>query len=244
MTEATTDDLPKRFLVEASLAEVAAMLPSIGRAMVGITAGGATHERIGVIETASCTETALEIGGALHDSRIDPSQIVRVVGDRSGGMRGKVFPRLEFQDAAEKTLLSVIAMEGLELYDAALRPRIGATLEPLPRPEMPPAAEAPATDAGNAALEALRASGGEVEIRLDEAGASQSWRGKVEEVKPAMGFANIIRSDFHLHLRDGAVTAFRRTDAGLAALDAQGAATGLVLRPLDAAAEEALASFG
>ena len=110
-----------------------------------------------------------------------------------------------------------------------MRGHIGAALEPLPRPDLPPDADADA-DAGNADLEALRDSGGQVEIRFGEAGASQAWRGQVEKVKGVMGYANINRPDFHLPLRGGSVAGFRREDAGLVALDA--------------AAEAALAHFG
>jgi hypothetical protein len=244
MSETTPDTLPKRFLLEASLEEVAAMLPAIGRAMVGISGGGTTHERIGVIAAAPCTAETLRIEGEQHDSELALARVVRVIGDRSSTMRGKSYPRFEFKDAADVTLMSVTAMDGAELYDEAVRAHVGAVLESPPRPELPPTEQQPEADAGNAALEALRDSGGQVEIGFGEAGARQVWRGQVEEVKGVMGYANIIRPDFHLHLRGGSVTGFRRTEAGLAALDAQGAETGLVLRPLDATAEAALASFG
>ncbi|MDO9501807.1 hypothetical protein [Falsiroseomonas sp.] len=239
-----TETLPQRFLLDATPAEVAALLPAIGRAMVGISGGGTTHERIGVIEAAPCTAATLRIEGALHDAELALSRVVRVIGDRSSTMRGKSYPRFEFKDAADVTLLSVIAMDGPEQYDVAVREHVGAELETLPRRDLPPTEQPPEADAGNAALEALRDSGGQVEIRFGEAGASQAWRGQVEEVKGVMGYANIIRPDFHLHLRGGSVAAFRREAAGLVALDAAGAATGLVLRPLDATAEAALARFG
>ncbi|WP_439599381.1 hypothetical protein [Falsiroseomonas sp.] len=244
MTESSPDELPKRFLLKASPAEVAALLPAIGRAMVGISGGGTTHERIGVIDAAPCTAETLRIQGAQHDAELALARVARVVGDRSSTMRGKSYPRFEFKDAADVTLLSVIAMDGAELYDAAVRDHVGAELEALPRPDLPPTETAPEADAGNAALEALRASGGQVEIRFAEAGASQAWRGQVEEVKGVMGYANIIRADFHLHLRGGSVAGFRREADALVALDAAGAETGLVLRPLDAAAKAALAGFG
>ncbi|NKE46177.1 hypothetical protein HB662_15425 [Roseomonas frigidaquae] len=239
-----TETLPRRFLLDATPAEVAALLPAIGRAMVGISGGGTTHERIGVIEAATCTGDTLRIQGPLHDSELALDRVVRVVGDRSSVMRGKSYPRFEFKDAADATLMSVTAMDGPEQYDAAVRGHVGAELETPPRPDLPPTEQPPEADAGTAALEALRASGGQVEIRFQEAGASQAWRGAVEEVRGMMGYANIIRPDFHLHLRGGSVSGFRRGEAGLAALDAAGAETGLVLRPLDAAAEAALAGFG
>lgn len=107
--------LPQRFLLNATPAEVAALLPAIGRAMVGLSGGGTTHERIGVIEAAPCTDCTLRIQGALHDAALPLDRVVRVVGDRSSTMRGKSHPRFEFKDAADTTLMSVIAMDGAEL---------------------------------------------------------------------------------------------------------------------------------
>jgi len=237
-------DLPTRFLLTATAVQAAALLPALGRSMVTLNRGGATHERIGPVEAAQEEAGTLRISGAAHDSSLALDQVAQVVADRSGGMRGKVFPRLEFQAADGGVLLTVVSMDGLEPFDAAVQGWAGAALEPRARPEAPAQpAEPPATDPGREALEALRASGGEVEIRIAAGPASQSWRGRIEEVKPAMGFANILRPDFHLHLRDGSVAGFRASGGDLQALDAGGAPSGLVLKPLDAAAREALARF-
>jgi putative heme degradation protein len=70
-----------------------------------------------------------------------------------------------------------------------------------------------------------------VEIRFERPGFAQSWSGVIEGVKPAMGFINVMRSDFHLHLKAGAVADWQRTETGgkveLTALDAEGNAIGL-----------------
>ncbi|MBR0683658.1 hypothetical protein GXW74_24470 [Roseomonas eburnea] len=237
-------DLPTRFLLIATPVQAAALLPALGRSMVTLNRAGATHERIGPVESATAEAGTLRIGGAAHESSLALDQVAQIVADRSGGMRGKVFPRIEFQAADGTALLTVIGMDGLEPFDAAVQGWAGAALEPRARPEAPAQApDAPPTDPGREALEALRASGGEVEIRIVAGPASQSWRGRIEEVKPAMGFANILRPDFHLHLRDGSVAGFRASGEDLEALDAEGAPSGLVLRPLDPAAREALARF-
>ena len=57
----------------------------------------------------------------------------------------------------------------------------------------------------------------------------------IESVKPAMGFINVMKPDFHLHLRGGAVASWQRKDIGggvveMIAQDAKSAPTGLVVR--------------
>ncbi|WP_431285799.1 hypothetical protein ACQW02_13705 [Humitalea sp. 24SJ18S-53] len=241
----TETDLPTRFVLTASPIQAAALLPALGRTMVGLSHGGATHERIGVVQQVTEAEGALVISGEAHESRLALAPIARLVADRSGGMRGKIFPRIEFQDAAGTVLMSVIGMDGVEAFDSAMRDWVGETLAVPEKPTPATTSDEPvAAGAGGAALEALRDSGGEVEIFLGVGPARQSWQGRIEEVKPAMGFANIIRPDFHLHLRDGSVSGFRETPEGWAALDEAGAPTGLVLRPLDATARDALALLG
>ncbi len=70
-----------------------------------------------------------------------------------------------------------------------------------------------------------------VTIELTRAGITQSWYGVVDKISPAMGFRNIITSDFHLHLRAGTISGWRASDAdgqlALRALDLAGAETGL-----------------
>jgi len=53
----------------------------------------------------------------------------------------------------------------------------------------------------------------------------------VETVKPAMGFINIMRGDFHLHLKSGAVAEWRETAGERLALSAEGEEIGLYLAP-------------
>lgn len=237
MTEQT---LPPRFALSATPAQAAALLPALGRVLVGLSAGGATHERIGVVERAAVDDGALRIGGSTHDAVLALETVGRIVADRTGGMRGRVFPRLEFRDGDDRLLMSVTAMDGLEPFDAALADWAGATEEAPPRPAPSGGGDLAESDAGAGLLEALRASGGAVEIVLEAGPARQAWRGVIEEMKPALGFANIIRSDFHLHWRGGSLGALRATGEAFEALDAEGAATGLTFRPLDAAARGVL----
>ena len=88
----------------------------------------------------------------------------------------------------------------------------------------------------------LERAAGRVTIELTRPSFRQAWVGDIPAVKPAMGFINIIRPDFHLHLKGGSVSGWRRT-AGegrlrFAALAADGGEeTGLVV-------SGASASFG
>jgi putative heme degradation protein len=54
-------------------------------------------------------------------------------------------------------------------------------------------------------------------------------------VKPAMGFINVMKPDFHLHLRGGAVATWQRKDVGngtveMVAVDAKAGLIGLKVR--------------
>jgi putative heme degradation protein len=71
---------------------------------------------------------------------------------------------------------------------------------------------------------------------MQRPGVTQRWRGLVPEINPAMGFINIITSDFHLHLRGGDVRHWQRSaptadDAiELTAIGADDTSLGLFLR--------------
>jgi putative heme degradation protein len=89
-------------------------------------------------------------------------------------------------------------------------------------------------DVGAAPFEAACRAQAEITIELHREGLLQRWSGKVEAVKPAMGFINVMRPDFHLHLRAGSVHGWRVVgetgDVELEAHNAEGQATGLVVR--------------
>ena len=53
--------------------------------------------------------------------------------------------------------------------------------------------------------------------------------GRVEALKPAMGYLNVMSPDFHLHLEGGSVAARRAEPGRRVALDAAGESTGLML---------------
>jgi putative heme degradation protein len=226
-----------RTRLQTSVKEALDRATRFGKLMVTFSHGGATHERIGVIERVEEGQDGIRLAGAHHASLITPSSFVAVETDRSSKMKDKYYPRLVFCDAAGKAVFAVVGFEGLEPFDAALA---GCTEEPLPAvepaPRSAPTGEAPLSPAlPFDALQLAQQSGEEVVIRHGTDGFRQEWRGKIGNLKPAMGFINIIDSDFHLHLKDGSVSAWQRTGPEaasmqtFAAVDTDGNLTGLTI---------------
>ena len=233
----TNETNPREKLAQAP-AEILQSLPAMGRVMLSTRSGGATHERMGAVETVTIAGNEARLSGAFHDSRIDLGTVVRIVADRTSKMRERVLPRLECQDASGETLFSLIGLDGLEPFDKALEPfGAGETLEPVQR-EAPGSgggsADVPEDDLGARSFAAILASGEAIAIDVERAGLFQHWQGALPEPKPAMGFVNIMQGDFHLHLKAGAVSGWTRTEsAGTVALearDSEGKGFGLVLR--------------
>ncbi len=223
--------------LSAQPAEILKSLPAMGRLMLSARVGGATHERMGAVETVAVEAGSARLSGACHDSRIDLACVADIVADRTSRMRERVLPRLECRDAAGETLFSLIGLDGLEPFDAALEGfGPGEALEPVQReaPGSGGPAEVPEDDLGARSFAAIRASGEDVAIVIERPGLFQHWRGALPEPKPAMGFVNIMQPDFHLHLKAGAVSGWEREAEGpatiLHALDAQGGRFGLALR--------------
>ena len=106
-------------LTEAPMA-VLRRLPSMGRVMLTANHGGATHERMGVVETVTESGGKALCGGSTHNSAIDLSAMKAVYVDRTGKMKDKVLPRLEFHGADGKAMFSFVGLDGLEPFDAGL----------------------------------------------------------------------------------------------------------------------------
>jgi putative heme degradation protein len=222
---------PPRERLHADAAAVLRGLPAMGRLMITANNAGATHERIGIVERTEEQGDWIVCSGAEHDSRIAIGDVAELVIDRSSVMKDKVFPHLELLNGGGTTIASVVGFEGLEPFEAALggfRDR-----EALASPE-PPARPAPAElrDDDAAAVLLTPLIGQEAEIGLQRPGFIQRWRGTIEAVKPAMGFINVMRGDFHLHLRAGAIAGWRDRDGASWALDPQGGEIGLYVRTL------------
>ena len=77
---------PREKLVQ-SPAEILQSLPAMGRVMLSTRSGGATHERMGAVETVTVEAGVARLGGAFHDSRIDLATVVSIVADRTSKMR-------------------------------------------------------------------------------------------------------------------------------------------------------------
>ena len=228
MTE--TVAAPRARVQGASPAEVLALLPAMGKVMVIASANGVTFERIGPVERVAQDGPVLRVQGASHDAGIDLSALDSVEVDHSSVMRDKVYPRLDFLDGDGRTVVSVVGMDGAEPFDAAIA---GLLRSPVAVRAKDPAETRPdlATDdpalVPFALLQDLEA---EVHMTFDTPGLAQGWRGKVQAVKPAMGFLNVMTPDFHLHLQGGTVSGWAASSGERYALGPDGVPTGLTLR--------------
>lgn len=225
--------LTGRFLGDVQ--EVTARLPGLGRAMVILRAGGATHERIGRIERVEADGAWILLGGAQHDSRLHAGAVAEIRFDRSSGMKDKILPRLNFLDAEGASIFAVVSLSGLGEFDASFS---DLAFEDLP-------AEAPAEiipkgaalsddDAAYPLLREAQENAWLVDLRLDLAEVAQNWRGTIAEIKPAMGFLNIMTPDFHLHLQGGSLGSWRQEGAIWHALGTDGQPFGLSLHRVTA----------
>jgi putative heme degradation protein len=220
-----SESLPLRALLAADSAEVLARLPRLSSVMLTTRHGGATHERIGPVGSVVHEGAHTICRGACHDARIERGAIASVVVDRSGRMRDMVLPRLDFRDAGGQILFSIIGMAGLDPFDAGIGDLpLGDELTVNPR-DVPERGEVAEDDAGIGPFATAAASGGAVTIEMARPGLVQTWHGTIETVKPAMGFINVMRPDFHLHLKAGAIARWRKdVAAGETILIAEGAA--------------------
>lgn len=221
-----------REAVAADTATVLRALPAIGRLMVTANHLGATHERIGTVETVRIEDGWAILGGAEHESRIALDEIASLVIDRTSVMRDKFYPRIELLRADGSEVAHVVGFEGLEPFETALVGLgSGIAVAEKPAKTQGERGEVPEGDLGQALFEAAQVAALPVAIRFGRPGFVQFWRGTVDAVKPAMGFVNVMRGDFHLHLKAGAVTEWQigTTGPGIEylALGPNGAAIGL-----------------
>lgn len=200
-----------RARLDASAEDVLATLPSIGRLMVTARHLGATHERIGMVESVRFEDGWAVIGGTEHESRIELARIAEIIVDRTSVMKDKAYPRIDLNRADGSYICGIVAFDGLEPFDAAVAALgVGTAIDA--KPDTPPSerVEASETDPGRLPLEDAQAAQFPVVIGFKRPGFQQFWRGTIETVKPAMGFINVMRSDFHLHLKAGAVAEWHR----------------------------------
>ncbi len=234
----TTETRPARALLPDA-ASMLARLPRMGSVMVNTRCRGATHERMGVVDDVVSVDGMLHFRSAAHDSEIDPSVVGSVIVDRTGRMKDVALPRVDFLDHAGAVIFSVIGMDGSAPFEAGLDGLVETPiLDDVEKPARERAALADG-DPGAQLFEAAMKSGETVTIEQSRPGFTQRWTGVIEQVSPAMGFINVMRPDFHLHLRGGAVASWRAEPAKagrrLSALGPDGEATGLSITGPEAA---------
>jgi hypothetical protein len=214
---------------------VLATLPRIGRLMITAKNLGATHERIGPVETVSFADGWAVIGGADHESRIELEAVAEMVVDRTSVMKDKAYPRIDLHRADGSYICGIVGFDGLEPFDAAIATfGPGEALEPKPDADPTERIEPAETDPGLVVLEEVRAAAAPIVVGFRQPGFRQAFRGVVETVKPAMGFINIMRGDFHLHLKSGAVAEWRAVEGERRAVNAEGSELGLYLAGAEA----------
>ncbi|WP_347266157.1 hypothetical protein [Paracoccus sp. (in: a-proteobacteria)] len=210
--------------------DLLARLPRMGRLMVIGRGAGVTHERIGPVEAVTAENGRLHLTGACHDAAIDPARIAGVVLDTHSLMGGKVYPRLEFLDAGGALQFSVTGMEGVAAFTAPLadHPRHPAPPEVPEAPSAAPQELAP-TDPVHAPFQIAHDRGCMVRISFDNGTLRQGWSGRIEALRPARGFLNVMTADFHLHLKGGTLSGWQSGPGRRIALDLQGVPNGLVV---------------
>lgn len=230
----------RRFVLETP-DTVVRRLPDIGKLMIIGKRNGVTHERIGPVEHVEDDGAFLVCRGQDHDSRLDPQLVATVVIDTSSVMQEQVYPRLDFNGADGEPVFSVVGFGGLEPFETALA-GLSTEVDPVERPkaERTERADVATDDPGLVPLNAALASAETIVIAFDQPGFSQRWSGVVPKVSPAMGFINVMTSDFHLHLLGGTVSRWQEEatedEVVLAAYGKDERPTGLTLRAKTAAA--------
>ncbi|QOF73708.1 hypothetical protein IG197_11955 [Aminobacter sp. SR38] len=226
----------KRERLDVAPAALLARLPAIGRVIINSERRGATHERIGSVEKVRIEDGWLVCEGAEHDSRIELAAIATVIVDRTSVMREKSYPRIELRGADGESIANVTGFEGLDPLDAVLAAFPQGTELPVEERKgngLDERKELDANDVGLAPFAAAERCGGRVRIEFSRPSFWQAWEGDMPAVKPVMGYVNVMRPDFHLHLKGGSVGGWRREDGTdqlrFVALAADGAETGLTV---------------
>jgi len=226
----------KRERLDVAPAALLARLPAIGRVMINSERLGATHERIGSVEKVRIEDGWLVCEGAEHNSRIELAAIATMIVDRTSVMREKTYPRIELRGTDGESIANVTGFEGLEPFDAVLAAFPQGTelaVEERSSGSLDERKELDADDAGLEPFAAAERSGGRVRIEFTRPSFWQVWEGDMPAVKPVMGYVNVMRPDFHLHLKGGSVGGWRREDdageARFVALTTDGVETGLTV---------------
>lgn len=223
-----------RHRLSDSPARILNRLPLAGKLMIVAQSDGVTHERIGNIERLEKRGGRVVCIGEAHDCSIDLASVASVVVDRTARMKDRVLPKLEFNNAMEETLFTVVSLDNGDKFDIGFASFAGLPIG-APDKQSPDAPSLSSNDPAYRPLRAAIESGIEIEIHMRRPGLNQRWRGIVPAINPAMGFINLIAADFHLHLRGGSVARWQSGkaemdgDVELAAIGQGGNPLGLVL---------------
>lgn len=228
------DDINLRQRLSDSPARILNRLPLAGKLMIVAQRDGVTHERIGIVERLEKQGDRVLCIGEAHDCSIDVASVTSVVIDRTARMKDKVLPKLEFQNASEETLFTIVGLDNGDKFDLGFATLPGVPIA-VPDKKSSEASTLANDDPAFAPLRAAIDAGAEIEIQMRRPGLDQRWRGIVPAINPAMGFINLISADFHLHLRGGAVASWQSHHTGvdgaveLTAIGQHGNPLGLVL---------------
>jgi hypothetical protein len=225
---------PIRVKLLADAADILKTLPSMGKLMINSKSGGATHERIGVVEQVEVRDGWIYFSGSEHHSRIDLSAIASLIADRSSVMQEKVYPRIDLLAEDESVVGSVIGFDGAEPFDQALNGFAFSALPPKDKDRgTGEALEVGDDEPGLKPFAAAQRNKAEVRIALDLPAFKQEWSGEMPDVRPSRGFINVMKPDFHLHLKAGHVASWHEVEEGdeyrFYALNETGQQTGLVV---------------
>lgn len=225
---------PIRAKLLAAPADVLKTLPAMGKLMINSKSCGATHERIGVVERVEVRDGWVHFSGPEHHSRIDLNAIASMIVDRSSIMQEKAYPRIDLLASDESVIGSVIGFDGAEPFDKALDSFGFATLEPKAKDQSTmEKQEVGEDDPGLTPFAAAQRNKAEIRIALELPAFKQEWSGEMPEVRPSRGFINVMKPDFHLHLKAGHVASWREIRKGddltFYALNEAGDETGLIV---------------
>lgn len=226
--------------ITAHPVDVLLRLPELGSLMMIGKARGATHERIGAVAEVTRKAERLACKGQFHDSLLGHGSVRRIQLNASRLIQGKAYPRMEFHDADGDILFAVVGFEGSEIFEEKLGHFPCTELGPAEAPPFPKRPDVAKDDIGSLPLKAALASQQPLTIEFETDTFRQSWTGVVERVNPGMGFINVTRDDFHLHLLGGTVGSWIEGREGgdyvLVALDHGDVETGLKLRAASSSA--------
>ncbi len=111
------DDINLRQRLSDAPARILNRLPLAGKLMIVAQRDGVTHERIGIVERLEKQGDRVVCIGEAHDCSIDLASVTSVVIDRTARMKDKVLPKLEFQNASEETLFTVVSLDNGDKFD-------------------------------------------------------------------------------------------------------------------------------